>query len=72
MSLSPGTGLSREPEVDGTPRLSRLFPGYFGSDSTDYTCAIGSMFLISMVARILVPGCKAVTRPVIEGRQVVF
>ena len=54
---------------DGTPRLSKLFPGYFGSNGTDYTCAIGSMFMISMVARILTPGCKADHMPVIEGPQ---
>ncbi len=54
---------------DGVARLESLFPSYFGSEDTDYTHAIGAMFLVSMVARILTPGCKADHLPVIEGRQ---
>lgn len=54
---------------DKTPRMGSLFPVYFGADNTDYTKAIGTMFLISMVARIFVSGCKADHLPVIEGPQ---
>jgi hypothetical protein len=54
---------------DGTPRMAKLFPIYFGADDSEYTKAIGSMFLISMVARIFEPGCKADHLPVIEGPQ---
>jgi predicted P-loop ATPase len=54
---------------DGVARLADLFPNYFGAEVTRYTQAIGSMFLISMVARILEPGCKADHLPVIEGPQ---
>jgi Virulence-associated protein E-like domain len=54
---------------DGVTRLADLFPNYFGAEVTPYTRAIGSMFLISMVARILEPGCKADHLPVIEGPQ---
>ena len=54
---------------DGTPRLASLFPSYFGTDDTDYARTIGPMFLISMVARILEPGCKADHLPVLEGPQ---
>lgn len=54
---------------DGTPRLASLFPGYFGTDDTDYAQIIGQMFLISMVARILEPGCKADHLPILEGPQ---
>jgi predicted P-loop ATPase len=54
---------------DGTPRLANLFPTYFGSDDNKYTRLIGEMFLISMVARIYKPGCKADHLPVIEGPQ---
>jgi len=54
---------------DGIRRLTDLFPVYFGSDASNYTHAIGRMFLTSMVARILSPGCKADHLPVIEGPQ---
>jgi predicted P-loop ATPase len=54
---------------DGVARLADLFPNYFGAEVTPYTQTIGSMFLISMVARILEPGCKADHLPVIEGPQ---
>jgi predicted P-loop ATPase len=54
---------------DGTPRMPSLFPSYFGAGDTDYARAIGSMFLVSMVARIFDPGCKADHLPVIEGPQ---
>lgn len=54
---------------DGTSRIDRIFPTYFGTDDNEYTRAIGAMFLISMVARILEPGCKADHLPIIEGPQ---
>jgi predicted P-loop ATPase len=54
---------------DGEPRIEHLFPTYFGSESSEYTRAIGSMFLVSMVARIFEPGCKTDHLPVLEGEQ---
>jgi predicted P-loop ATPase len=54
---------------DGKPRLSNFFPVYFGADGVEYTRAIGGMFLTSMVARSLDPGCKADHMVVIEGPQ---
>ncbi|WP_095201644.1 virulence-associated E family protein [Mesorhizobium carmichaelinearum] len=56
-------------EWDGTERLPSLFPAYLGADASAYTAAIGRMFLISMVARIYKPGCKADHLPVLEGKQ---
>ena len=54
---------------DGTQRISTLFPVYFGSASTDYATAISTMFMVSMVARIFEPGCKADHMVVLEGFQ---
>ncbi len=54
---------------DSAHRVESLFPLYFGSDDSEYTRAIGTMFLVSMVARIFDPGCKADHLPVIEGPQ---
>jgi predicted P-loop ATPase len=54
---------------DRVERLPRLFPDYFGTPDTPYEQAIGRMFVISMVARITQPGCKADHLPIIEGPQ---
>ena len=45
-------------EWDGEKRLEGFFPTYFGSADTEYACAIGTMFLTSMVARIFEPGLR--------------
>jgi len=54
---------------DDVSRIDSLFPTYFGAEDTDYTQAIGTMFLVGMVARIFEPGCKADYLPVLEGPQ---
>jgi predicted P-loop ATPase len=54
---------------DDTKRLADLFPVYFGAEPTAYAQTIGPMVLMSMVARIFSPGCKADHLPVIEGPQ---
>jgi hypothetical protein len=56
-------------EWDRRSRIDLLFPAYLGADDSAYSRQIGAMFLISMVARIFRPGCKADHLPVIEGPQ---
>jgi predicted P-loop ATPase len=54
---------------DDTPRISTLFPAYFGAADNSYSASIGTMFMVGMVARIIEPGCKADHMVVLEGTQ---
>jgi len=54
---------------DGQKRVNVWLTTRLGAELTDYTRAIGQMFLISMVARIYEPGCKSDHMMVLEGLQ---
>jgi len=54
---------------DGVNRLARWLRVCMGSDNSEYNAQIGRMFLISMVARVMQPGCKADHMLVLEGQQ---
>ena len=54
---------------DSKARLEEWLITYLGAEDSEYVKGIGQMFMISMVARILAPGCKADHMPVLEGEQ---
>jgi predicted P-loop ATPase len=54
---------------DGTKRLDTWLYVYLGVKRSPYSDAIGRMFLISMIARILRPGCQCDYMLVLEGEQ---
>src|SRR5262245_32112390 len=54
---------------DGEERLRTWLHVYFGAEQNEYTQGIGTMFPISMLARIYQPGCKCDYMPILEGPQ---
>ena len=53
---------------DSQPRVDDWLTQYVGVERTAYSSGIGRMFLVSMVARIYNPGCKADYMMILEGR----
>jgi predicted P-loop ATPase len=56
-------------EWDGIKRLDIWLNLYLGVESNDYVAAVGSRWLISAVARVYRPGCKADCCLILEGPQ---
>ena len=54
---------------DGTERLKDCLRLGFSAVQSEYTATVGRCFFVSMVARVMRPGCKVDTVPVFEGGQ---
>jgi hypothetical protein len=54
---------------DGTERIADFFPDICGTPNTLYARAVGRNFWLSLVARVLQPGCKVDTMVILEGAQ---
>jgi predicted P-loop ATPase len=54
---------------DGQARLDTWLAVYLGADNNIYNATVGTMFLLSMIARVFRPGCKADYMMVLEGPQ---
>jgi predicted P-loop ATPase len=68
-SFHPVQDYLNSPRWDGTPRVGNWLTTYLGAPSTEYTRAIGQMFLVACVARIFEPGCQADYMLILEGGQ---
>lgn len=54
---------------DGTPRIDRWLVTYVGAAETPYSLTVGRWWLVSGVARVMRPGCKADHALILEGSQ---
>ena len=54
---------------DGKKRLDGWLVQIGGAKDSDYTRAVGAKWMISAVARVFEPGCKADHLPIFEGAQ---
>lgn len=63
---------------DGLSRVESLMTKYFVTDAGDsnelatYLAAVGRILLVSMVARVMEPGCKVDTMVILDGAQGIF
>ena len=55
--------------MDWQERIERWLVTHLGAEASEYVYAVGRRFLISAVARVMQPGCKADHVLVLEGKQ---
>lgn len=68
-SFDPIQEYLRELQWDGVPRVDSWLIDFAGCADSRYVRKVGTMWLISAVARALEPGCKVDTMLVLEGPQ---
>lgn len=56
-------------EWDRHPRVDTWLSAYLGAPDNEYTRAVGRRFLLGCIARVMRPGCKLDTMPILEGVQ---
>lgn len=61
--------LNSLPEWDGVHRLDTLFIDYLGADDNEYTRAATRKSITAAVARVMTPGVKYDTMPILAGPQ---
>lgn len=54
---------------DGTPRVERWLTEYFGCADSEYTRAVGRLFLVAAVRRVMKPGCTYQEMLLLESDQ---
>lgn len=54
---------------DGSPRVDTWLSTYAGVEPSNYSSGVGRRWLISAVARVFQPGCKADSCLILEGSQ---
>ncbi len=54
---------------DGVPRLETIFQRIAGTPDDDWTKTVTPLWMKSLIARILWPGCKCDTMLILEGEQ---
>lgn len=59
----------RQTAWDGVARIDRWMPQYLGAPDTEFTRAVGAIFLMAAVRRVRQPGCKFDEIVVLEGQQ---
>ncbi|MGH8331914.1 MAG: VapE domain-containing protein, partial [Pseudomonas sp.] len=59
----------RKLEWDRVPRLENWLTAVMGVKATDYSSKVGKRWLLSAVARVMKPGCKADSVMILEGAQ---
>ncbi len=61
--------LTSLPPWDGVPRLDTLFIDYLGAEDNIYTRSVARKSLAAAVARVMIPGVKYDTMPILAGPQ---